>query len=697
MKNIRLSIISCALLLFFCGSVAQAETIGRVLVAVGDTTALRNGVVVKLVRGAAVQNGDTLRTGETSNMQVRFTDESITALRSNSEFRIDDYKFEGGTNVGKSFFSLVKGGMRSITGLIGRFNRENYAVKASTATIGIRGTHFALAQCSNDCFNKDGSQAENGLFGGVTEGRIAVNNQAGEKEFGKNEFFHVPSSDAAPKPLLVPPSFLRDQLEGQAKSKEGKTKVAKADAGEEKENGDNGDAENGDKDSSGEDQESADAEATGEDQESAEAEAASESGEGTETAAAGESGESTESTGTAVATGEGGETVGTATGVTTGTTTTTTTQSTGGTTAIVPVAVNTSYTPTEQTVVQTSVSGGTINAVVAGQTFPYKIAMTNAWAGTNTWSDAYGSGTHLFGWSDAWADEGTLAVIDSAKLLQADDVLFADFVINKTPVNTFLMNAYSASGTSDYYHYTGECGWNCVGTLDGTVSFTWAKTASTDTGSSAAAANLKWGRFTMTGSENVLTGTYAGNTNSETSYEHWASGDPVNFAALPTTGWYTWSHVGGTRPTDQNGNVGTAVNGGIVGVNFTGANGADVTLTQATWSMPATGNNYSISFSNVPVTLSQGAYSYSNAGWSETGTSTHITPITVGATCSGACSNYSTPVVVGSVVSPMLFGANAEGLAAGISTNIPAPIGASPAENTASVQVYQKDAIPQAW
>lgn len=694
MKNIRLSIISCALLLFFCGSVAQAETIGRVLVAVGDTTALRNGVVVKLVRGAAVQNGDALRTGETSNMQVRFTDESITALRSNSEFRIDDYKFEGGTNIGKSFFSLVKGGMRSITGLIGRFNRENYAIKAATATIGIRGTHFALAQCSNDCFNKDGSQAENGLFGGVTEGRIAVNNQAGEKEFGKNEFFHVSSSDAAPKPLLVPPSFLRDQLEGQAKSKEGKTKVAKADAGEEKENGDNGDAENGDKDSSGEDQESAEAEASGEDQDSAEAEATGESGESTETAAAGEGGESTE---TAVAAGEGGETVGATTGSTTATATTTTAQSTSGTSATAPVAVDTSYTPTEQTVVQTSVSGGLINTVVAGQTFPYKIAMANAWVGKNTWTDAYGSSTYLFGHSDAWMDEGTLTVIDSAKLLQADDVLFADFVINQTSVDTFLMNAYSASGTSDYYYYAGECGWNCVGTLDGTVSFTWTKTASTDTGSSAAAANLKWGRFTMTGSENVLTGTYAGNTNSETSYEHWASGDSLSVAALPTTGWYTWSHVGGTRPTDQNGNIGTAVVGGIVGVNFTGAGGADVTLTQATWSMPVTGNNYTVQFSNVPVTISQGAYSYSNAGWSETGTETFFTPITVGATCQGACSNQSTAISVSSVVSPMLFGANAEGLAAGITTSIPVPTGASPAEKTASVQVYQKDATPQAW
>lgn len=664
MKNIRLSIISCALLLFFCGSVAQAETIGRVLVAVGDTTALRNGVVVKLVRGAAVQNGDALRTGETSNMQVRFTDESITALRSNSEFRIDDYKFEGGTNIGKSFFSLVKGGMRSITGLIGRFNRENYAIKAATATIGIRGTHFALAQCSNDCFNKDGSQAENGLFGGVTEGRVAVNNQAGEKEFGKNEFFHVSSSDAAPKPLLVPPSFLRDQLEGQAKSKEGKTKVAKADAGEEKENGDNGDAENGDKDSSGEDQDSAEAEATGEDQDSAEAEAAGESGESTETAAAG----------------EGGETVGATTGSTTGTTTTTTAQSTGGTTATVPVAVNTSYTPTEQTVVQTSVSGGAISTgLAAGQTFNYLHALAMANASVYTFSGYPDPIPHSF--SEAFVEQGVLTIIDPAKLAQEHDEFFAQIVTSQTPVLTFLMNAFSVSGTSDYYSYYDQFG-DPTGTPLGTANFSWTKSAATNTGSAASAGNLRWGRYIETDQTTFVTGSSAGFTTGDTRNEHWATGDPVNFAGLPTSGIYAYSWVGGTNPTDQHGNVGTMTNGGTVGVAFTGASGANVSLSGAAWTMPS-GSSYSLSFSSQAVNLAQTtSYAVTTPGWTDVGTNTHMTTITATAGCTGAGCPGTT---VNAMVSGMLFGTNAEGLAAGISTQPTGGVG----EYTASVQAYQ--------
>lgn len=626
MKNIRLSIIPPALLLALGVSVAQAEPVGRVLVAMGDTTALRSGIEVKLVRGAEVQSGDILRVGEASNMQVRFTDAGITALRSNSSLRIDDYQFEEKTNVGKSLFSLLKGGMRAITGLIGLHNRDNYAVKAATATIGIRGTNFLLAQCDNDCFNKDGSQAENGLFGGVTDGRIAVNNQAGEKEFGKNEFFHVPSSDAAPKPLLAPPSFLRDQLEGQAKSKEGKAVVAKAAAGE-TENGGNGDAESGDKGSS--------------------------AGEGSETATGSQ-------TGTAVST-----------------------QPTGGTVTTVQVAVDTSYTPTEQTVVQTSVSGGVINTgLAAGQTFNYLHAFVGANASVHTYSDGTSSFSFPHSFSEASVEQGVLTIIDPTKLAQKQDAFFAQLVSSQTPVLTFLTNAFSVSATSDYYSSYDEFG-NPIGAPAGTVNFSWAKTAATNTGSAASAGNLSWGRHTETEQATVVSGLDVGATFGDTRNEHWATGDPVNFAGLPTSGIYTYSWVGGTNPTDQYGNVGTMTSGGTVMVAFAGQSGANISLSGAAWTMPS-GSSYSLSFSNQQVNLAETyPYSLTTPGWTDTGTNTRMTQIVTTAGCTGAGCPGTT---VNATVSGMLFGANAEGLAAGISTQ---PIDVGTGEYTASVQAYQ--------
>lgn len=224
MRLKTLAKISLGLLLAW-GPAAQAEVAGRVLVAVGDTSATRAGKEIRLAAGTVVETGDTLSVGDASNLQVRFTDEAIMALRSNTTMRIDDYAFTNKAESDKSIFSLLKGGLRTITGLIGRNSRSNYAVKAETSTIGIRGTHFNIVHCNNDCRNADGSTGQNGTFGGVTDGRIFVANNAGEREFGRNEFFFVSSRDALPAGLIAPPSFLRDRLEGQAKSK-GKDKGA---------------------------------------------------------------------------------------------------------------------------------------------------------------------------------------------------------------------------------------------------------------------------------------------------------------------------------------------------------------------------------------------------------------------------------------------------------------------------------------
>jgi hypothetical protein len=190
--------------------------------AVGDTTALRAGQPIKLAVGSPVEVGDTLQVGANSNLQVRFIDEAIVALRANSAFKIDDYKYAQQPETDASFFSLLKGGMRTITGLIGKASQKNYAVKTETSTIGIRGTHFNVVHCNNDCRNPDGTTGQNGTFGAITDGRIAVTNQAGEREFGKNEFFFVANANSLPEQLLVPPGFLRDRLDGFARAK-GKT------------------------------------------------------------------------------------------------------------------------------------------------------------------------------------------------------------------------------------------------------------------------------------------------------------------------------------------------------------------------------------------------------------------------------------------------------------------------------------------
>ena len=78
------------LLLLLIPTLACAQA-GRLLLAAVEVTIVRAGQEIRAAAGTAVQSGDTLRVGARSNAQLRMSDESIIALRQNTEFRIDEY------------------------------------------------------------------------------------------------------------------------------------------------------------------------------------------------------------------------------------------------------------------------------------------------------------------------------------------------------------------------------------------------------------------------------------------------------------------------------------------------------------------------------------------------------------------------------------------------------------------------------
>jgi hypothetical protein len=215
---------------------ASAADVGRVLLAAGDTVAVRGSQTIKLTFGTAIQDKDVLRTGPASNLQVRFIDESIVSMRESSELRIDDFRFSGKEDGSeRAFLSLLKGGLRTVTGIIGRANHKTYQMSTTTATIGIRGTDYSATLCQGDCRNNDGSLAKDGLYGrthGASFGtnRIDVTNPVDSKVFGINENFFVSDAKSPVQPLLVSPDFVSNRLESR---KQGGTKSATGASGNE--------------------------------------------------------------------------------------------------------------------------------------------------------------------------------------------------------------------------------------------------------------------------------------------------------------------------------------------------------------------------------------------------------------------------------------------------------------------------------
>ncbi len=135
-SGVMLALISAA----FAGEAGAVA--GRVDFTIGGTTVSgADGQRRPLAKGAELDKGDTIRTDAEGRAQIRFSDGSYVSLQPNTEFAIKDYNFEGKTDgTERGFFGLAKGAMRTVTGLIGRVNRNRYQIATPTATVGIRGT-----------------------------------------------------------------------------------------------------------------------------------------------------------------------------------------------------------------------------------------------------------------------------------------------------------------------------------------------------------------------------------------------------------------------------------------------------------------------------------------------------------------------------------------------------------------------------
>jgi hypothetical protein len=192
----------------------------------GTITAKRGSDVVVLGRGSAVKEGDILTTEKGAYAQIKFSDGMIMTLKPGTQVNIQDQKFsETEPEKDKFTLGLLKGGLRTVSGLIGkRGNRDAYKMNTATATIGIRGTVFDVDDCSTTKCTK-GSRANLGtnsgdaigvdanlegededvapaVYVGVRDGEVAVTNEAGELVLSAGQFGIAPASNV--KPLQLP-------------------------------------------------------------------------------------------------------------------------------------------------------------------------------------------------------------------------------------------------------------------------------------------------------------------------------------------------------------------------------------------------------------------------------------------------------------------------------------------------------------
>lgn len=196
-------------LLLSVASLSYAAPAGRFQFVAGEVQVFsETGVMHIAKKGEAVNQGDTLRSLANSSAQIRMADDGLIVVRPESELKISKFVFNGtadGTE--RSLISLVKGGFRAITGLIGKVHKESYQIQTSGATIGIRGTdHEAFFIVTPS----DGQVASStpGTYDKVNSGATVLATAAGSLVIAPNQVGFVANlPNSTPSLLSHTPDF----------------------------------------------------------------------------------------------------------------------------------------------------------------------------------------------------------------------------------------------------------------------------------------------------------------------------------------------------------------------------------------------------------------------------------------------------------------------------------------------------------
>ena len=125
-----------------------AQDNGRVVFLRGDVSVTdSDGNTRRLARDDRVSAGDTLASGPKGVAQIVFPDNSLLYIKPDSEVQIEQYRYDKDRPENdEAVVNLVKGGLRALTGAIGKRNHEKVKFTNRMATIGIRGTAVEIGE-----------------------------------------------------------------------------------------------------------------------------------------------------------------------------------------------------------------------------------------------------------------------------------------------------------------------------------------------------------------------------------------------------------------------------------------------------------------------------------------------------------------------------------------------------------------------
>ncbi len=168
----------------------KIQAVGQVIKKKGKTFVISNKDKKRnLDVGSEIFVGDRVYTGVNGFIRLNMIDEAKIDLRCNSEMLIEDYQLLRGGN--RSVIYLIKGSVKKITGSIGKMAEDIYEMHTPLATVGVRGTEYAIRVLQQ--YGCDGSLDVNskGLFVKVNRGAIDIQSKTEKRAMNQGEAAHL--------------------------------------------------------------------------------------------------------------------------------------------------------------------------------------------------------------------------------------------------------------------------------------------------------------------------------------------------------------------------------------------------------------------------------------------------------------------------------------------------------------------------
>lgn len=145
MKNLRLliALLLAAAIPELC--VASIDAVGFVKSMDGEVLIVNGEKTLQAARNMEFDRGDSIRTGTGGRVGLMFQDGTVVSLGPDSEIAVEEFLFDPAAQKLSFVVRMLKGTFSFITGQIAKLAPEKVRLETPEATLGVRGTKFAVA------------------------------------------------------------------------------------------------------------------------------------------------------------------------------------------------------------------------------------------------------------------------------------------------------------------------------------------------------------------------------------------------------------------------------------------------------------------------------------------------------------------------------------------------------------------------